>query len=223
VRVLIGEDEALLREGLILLLEGAGIEVVGVAPDASTLVRQAAAQGPDLVLSDIRMPPGNADDGLRAALEIRAANPTVSIMILSQYVNRRYALELLGDHPEGVGYLLKQRVANGERFCEDLRRVASGETVLDAEVVSVMVARARREGDPIDRLTPRQAEVLALVAEGRSNAAIARRLVISEKAVVQHISHIYEQIGLTPSEDDHRRVLAVASYLMRANLDRQSD
>jgi DNA-binding NarL/FixJ family response regulator len=213
MRLLIGEDEALLREGLILLLEGAGIEVVGVAPDAVALVNLAAGRRPDLILSDIRMPPGHADDGLRAALEIRKARPEVAVMILSQYVNRRYALELLGDNAAGVGYLLKQRVANGERFCQDLRRVADGETVLDPEVVGAMLARARRDGDGIDELTPRQTEVLALVAEGRSNAAIARRLVISEKAVVQHISRIYDQLGLIPSEDDHRRVLAVARYL----------
>jgi len=215
MRVLIGEDEALLREGLILLLEGAGMEVVGVAPDAATLVRLASGRRPDLILSDIRMPPGHADDGLRAALEIRKARPEVAVMILSQYVNRRYALELLGDDAVGVGYLLKQRVANGERFCQDLRRVADGETVLDPEVVGAMLARARRDGDGIDQLTPRQTEVLALVAQGRSNAAIARRLVISEKAVVQHISRIYDQLGLIPSEDDHRRVLAVARYLAR--------
>lgn len=213
MRLLIGEDEALLREGLILLLEGAGIEVVGVAPDAVALVNLAAGRRPDLILSDIRMPPGHADDGLRAALDIRKARPEVAVMILSQYVNRRYALELLGDNAAGVGYLLKQRVANGERFCQDLRRVADGETVLDPEVVTAMLARARRNGDGIDELTPRQTEVLALVAEGRSNAAIARRLVISEKAVVQHISRIYDQLGLIPSEDDHRRVLAVARYL----------
>jgi DNA-binding NarL/FixJ family response regulator len=215
VRILIGEDEALLREGLLLLLEGAGFEVAGVAGDARTLVQLAADRLPDLVLSDIRMPPDNADDGLRAALEIRAARPEVSIMILSQYVNRRYALELLGEDAAGVGYLLKQRVANGERFCHDLQRVADGETVLDPEVVAAMLARARRGSDGLDGLTPRQTEVLTLVAEGRSNAAIARRLVISEKAVVQHVSRIYDQLGLLPSLDDHRRVLAVARYLAR--------
>jgi DNA-binding NarL/FixJ family response regulator len=215
VRILIGEDEALLREGLILLLEEAGFEVAGVASDARILVQLANGRHPDLVLSDIRMPPGNGDDGLRAALEIRRAHPDVSIMILSQYVNRRYALELLGDDAAGIGYLLKQRVGNGERFCHDLRRVAGGETVLDPEVVAAMLARARRDGDSIDELTPRQTEVLALVAEGRSNAAIARRLVISEKAVVRHISRIYDQLGLMSSGDDHRRVLAVARYLAR--------
>ena len=166
------------------------------------------------MISDIRMPPGNTDDGLRAALEIRAQKPTRPIMILSQYVNRRYALELIGD-AAGVGYLLKQRVADSEAFCSAVRRVAAGETVLDPEVISTMVARARSQHDAVDQLTPRQTEVLQLVAEGRSNAAIARRLVISEKAVVQHVSHIYDQLGLTPNEADHRRALAVARYLAR--------
>jgi DNA-binding NarL/FixJ family response regulator len=214
LRVVIGEDEALLRQGLVLVLRDAGIEVVGVASDAPELIREAAAHDPDLVISDIRMPPGNTDDGLRAALEIRAAKPTMPIMILSQYVNRRYALELIGD-AVGVGYLLKQRVADSESFCRAVRRVADGDTVLDPEVISTMVARARSQHDAVDQLTPRQMEVLQLVAEGRSNAAIARRLVISEKAVVQHVSHIYDQLGLAPNDDDHRRVLAVVRYLVR--------
>jgi DNA-binding NarL/FixJ family response regulator len=204
-----------MREGLVHVLQDARIEVVGVTGEAPGLVRLAAAHAPDLVLTDIRMPPGHADDGLRAALEIRRCQPDIAIMILSQYVHRRYAIELLEDTSVGVGYLLKQRVANGETFAHDIRRVAAGGTVLDPEVVSVMVARARRDGDAIDRLTPRQTEVLGLIAEGRSNAAIARRLVITEKAVVQHVSHIYTELGLTPSGDDHRRVLAVARYLAR--------
>jgi DNA-binding NarL/FixJ family response regulator len=215
VRVVIGEDEALLREGLVHLLEKQGIEVAGAAEDAPGLLRLAHPREPELVIADIRMPPGNADDGLRAALQIRERRPSTPIMILSQYVHRRYALELLADDSAGVGYLLKQRVANGEMFCRDLHRVARGGTVLDPEVVTVMLARARRDRDAIDQLTPRQAEVLALLAEGRSNAAIARRLVISEKAVVQHVSRIYDQLGLPPSEDDHRRALAVARYLAR--------
>jgi DNA-binding NarL/FixJ family response regulator len=215
VRVVIGEDEALLREGLALVLEGAGITVAAAVADAEALVEVVSEQAPDLVISDIRMPPGNADDGLRAALEIRRALPRLPVAILSQYVHRGYALELLGDEPSGIGYLLKQRVANGEAFCRDLRRVADGETVLDPEVVSTMLARARRSDDALEGLTPRQTEVLGLIAEGRSNAAIARRLVISEKAVVQHISRIYAELGLAPSGDDHRRVLAVARYLAR--------
>ncbi len=215
MRVVIGEDEALLRQGLVLVLRDAGVDVAGVASDAPGLIRKVAGHDPDLVISDIRMPPGNTDDGLRAALEIRAQKPTRPIMILSQYVNRRYALELIGDNAAGVGYLLKQRIADSDSFCSAVRRVAAGETVLDPEVISTMVARARSQHDAVDQLTPRQTEVLQLVAEGRSNAAIARRLVISEKAVVQHVSHIYSQLGLTPNEDDHRRVLAVARYLAR--------
>lgn len=215
MRVVIGEDEALMREGLIHILQDVGIEVVGVTGVAPELIGLAAAHRPDLVITDIRMPPGHSDDGLRAALEIRRRQPGTGVMILSQYVHRRYALELLADESARVGYLLKQRVADSETFARDIRRVVAGGTVLDPEVVSVMVARARRDGDAIDRLTPRQTEVLGLVAEGRSNAAIARRLVITERAVVQHVSHIYAELGLTPSGDDHRRVLAVARYLAR--------
>ena len=215
MRVVIGEDEALLRQGLVLVLRDAGIDVAGVASDAPGLIREVVGHDPDLVISDIRMPPGNTDDGLRAALEIRAQKPTRPIMILSQYVNRRYALELIGENAVGVGYLLKQRVADSDSFCSAVCRVADGETVLDPEVISTMVARARAQHHAVDLLTLRQTEVLQLVAEGRSNAAIARRLVISEKAVVQHVSHIYDQLGLTPNEDDHRRVLAVTRYLAR--------
>lgn len=137
------------------------------------------------------------------------------MLVLSQYVQRRYALELIGDNPAGVGYLLKQRIADVDSFCRDIRRVGEGGTVLDSEVVSAMAARAQRDDDALDRLTPRQRDVLALIAEGRSNAAIARRLVITEKAVVQHVSHIYKQLALAPSDDDHRRVLAVNRYLAR--------
>jgi DNA-binding NarL/FixJ family response regulator len=216
MRVVIGEDEALLREGLRHVLEGAGVEVVGAAANAPELTELGTTQAPDLLIADIRMPPDHTDDGLRAALEVRRRRPGTPIMILSQHVNRRYALELISDQgAAGVGYLLKLRVADGSTFVRDALRVAEGGTVLDPEVVSVMVARARRDGDAIDHLTPRQAEVLALVAEGRSNAAIARKLVITEKAVVQHVSHIYDQLGLGVSEDDHRRVLAVARYLAR--------
>jgi DNA-binding NarL/FixJ family response regulator len=216
VRVVIGEDEALLREGLMLVLKDAGIEVASVASDATELLELARAEAPDVVVADIRMPPANTDDGLRAALQIRRERPETSIMILSQYVHRQYAAELLDEGSSGVGYLLKQRIANAESFCSDLRQVAEGGTVLDPEVVGVMLARARREDDVIENLTPRQSQVLGLIAEGRSNAAIARSLVITEKAVVQHVSHIYDQLGLSPGGDDHRRVLAVVQYLSRA-------
>ncbi|MGH2901246.1 MAG: response regulator [Solirubrobacteraceae bacterium] len=213
MRVVIGEDEALLREGLTLVLEEAGIEVVDAAADGPGVVALVAAHQPDLVISDIRMPPDRTDDGLRAALEIRRAHPETAILILSHYVHRRYVRELLAHPSAGVGYLLKERVANVQAFCGAVRQVAEGGTVLDPEVVSAMLARARRSDVAIERLTDRQAEVLALVAQGRSNVAIARRLVISEKAVVQHVSRIYAELGLAPSGEDHRRVLAVARYL----------
>lgn len=215
MRVLIGEDEALMREGLVLVLEQAGIEVVGVAADAEALMRQVADLSPDLVLTDIRMPPGLADDGLRAALWIRAERADAAVVVLSQHVQRRYALDLIGERPEGVGYLLKQRIVDADEFVRDLRRVNDGGTVLDPEVVSAMLARARRDDGALERLTPRQAQVLGLIAEGRSNAAIAGRLTITEKAVVQHTSRIYDELGLAPSDQDHRRVLAVVRYLSR--------
>ncbi len=215
MRVVIGEDEVLLREGLVLMLEEAGIEVVGTAADGPGVVALVAAHEPDLVISDIRMPPDRTDDGLRAVLEIRQTHPRTATLILSQYVHRRYARELLAAASAGVGYLLKERVANVQGFCGAVRQVAEGGTVLDPEVVSAMLARARRADGAIERLTDRQTEVLALIAQGRSNAAIARRLVISEKAVVHHVSRIYAQLGLAPSEEDHRRVLAVARYLAR--------
>lgn len=213
MRVVIGEDEALLREGLERFLAESGIEVVASTGDAEQLVPLAARHVPDVVVADIRMPPRYTDDGLRAALQIRRDQPRAAIMILSQYVNRRYALELLAAGGAGLGYLLKQRVADAATFCRDLEVVAAGGTVLDPEVVAIMLNRARQSDRALEALTPRQAEVLRLVAEGRSNAAIARRLVITEKAVVNHISRIYEQLGLVESPDDHRRVLAVARYL----------
>jgi DNA-binding NarL/FixJ family response regulator len=214
VRIVIGEDEALLREGLALLLTRAGMEVVGTAADAVTLVAHAARLRPDLVLTDIRMPPTHTDDGLRAALRIRAEQPGTPVLVLSQHVQHSYAVELLGDRPSGVGYLLKQRVADVANFCQDVRRVAAGGTVLDPEVVAMMMTRVRRD-DGLERLTPRQAEVLALIAEGRTNSAVARRLSISEKSVVSHTSAIYDTLGLALGDDDHRRVLAVVRYLAR--------
>lgn len=212
MRVVIGEDQALMREGLALLLEQDRFEVAGVAADAPELERKAAAHEPDLVVADIRMPPGNADDGLQAALRIRASIPGVAILVLSQFVNQRYATELLDGGSEGVGYLLKQRVADVDRFRADVRRLCAGGSVLDPEVVAAMLARPQRD-DALDRLTERQREVLALMAEGRSNAAIAERLTVTDKAVVKHVSHIYDELGLAPAADDHRRVLAVVRYL----------
>lgn len=216
MRVLIGEDEALLRQGLVLLLESTGVTVAGVASTGPELVQLAATETPDLVITDIRMPPDHSDDGLRAAIAIRSARPATAVLVLSQHVQRRYALELLGDHPRGVGYLLKQRIADVSSFCRDVHLVAGGGVVLDPEVVATMLNRAHRDTVALEGLTPRQWEVLALLAEGRSNAAIARRLGISEKAVVQHISHIYDQLGLPSTDNDqNRRVLAVVRYLIR--------
>jgi DNA-binding NarL/FixJ family response regulator len=216
MRVVIGEDQALVREGLALLLEREGFEVVGLASDGEELVREACARDPDVVVADIRMPPTQTDEGLRAALQIRDAKPQISIVVLSQHVQRAYARELLesGSGAGGVGYLLKQRVANSETFCADLRRISSGASVLDPEVVAAMLKRPRRD-DPVDRLTPRQRAVLELMAEGRSNAAIAQQLFLTEKAVSKHVSHVYDELGLAPCADDHRRVLAVMRYLDR--------
>ncbi len=217
VRVVIGEDEALMREGLVLLLERAGFEVTAAVGDAGGLERTGLALRPDLVVADIRMSAQHADDGLQAALAIRKASPGVAVLILSQHVEQRYAELLLESGADGVGYLLKQRVADVDSFCADARRVASGGTVLDPEVVSAMLTRARRY-DPLSRLTARQDEVLALMAEGRSNAAIAKQLKLTDKAVVRHISHIYDELGLAVGPDDHRRVLAVVHYLSRRAL-----
>ncbi|MHA7209021.1 response regulator transcription factor [Arthrobacter sp. MDT1-65] len=214
MRVVIGEDETLLRQGLTLVLEQEGFDVVAAVPNAGRLLDAVARHRPDLVVTDIRMPPTHTDEGLVAALRIRAEHPDSAVVVLSQYVQRRYAVELLTNRP-GVGYLLKQRIADVDAFCADLRRVAGGGTALDPEVVDVLVRRARLAQDDLARLTPRQQEVLSLMAEGRSNAWIASRLVVTEKAVVQHSSRIYEALGLPVAVDDHRRVLAVIRYLTR--------
>jgi DNA-binding NarL/FixJ family response regulator len=179
------------------------------------MLRQVEAHAPDLVVTDIRMPPGSTDDGLRAALRIRQRHPDVAVVVLSQHVRRRYAVELVADNASGVGYLLKQRIADVPTFCAQLEDVRAGGTVLDPEVVAVMLARADREDDGVRGLTRRQHEVLALMAEGRSNAAIAERLTITEKSVVHHISNIYQQLDLPTNDTDHRRVLAVVRYLSR--------
>jgi DNA-binding NarL/FixJ family response regulator len=212
MRVVIAEDQALMLEGLALLLERDGAEVVGRAMDAPELVRKVNAHRPDLVVADIRMPPGLADDGLQAALKIRADHPGTAVLLLSQHVNRAYATELIEAGTVGVGYLLKQRVANFAAFSADVRRVAAGGCVLDSEVVAAMMARPRRDA-VLEQLTPRQLEVLALMAEGRSNGAIAEGLTLTTKAVVRHVSHIYDTLGLEPTDVDHRRVLAVVRYL----------
>ncbi|RTL69139.1 MAG: response regulator transcription factor [Pseudonocardiaceae bacterium] len=215
MRVVIGEDEPLLREGLALLLSRNGFDVVAAVGDAEALRASTAVEQPDVVVTDIRMPPGETDDGLRAALDIRRGDPPVPVLVLSQDVSRRYVTTLLGDRTGGVGYLLKHRVTDVEGFCDDLTRVAKGGVVLDPEVVSVMVGRSARDDGRVDRLTPRQVQVLGLIAEGRSNLAIAKRLGITEKAVARHAAQIYDTLDLPPSLDDHRRVLAVVRFLDR--------
>lgn len=213
MRVVIGEDETLLREGLQLVLDHAGHEVVAAAEDGPGVLALTEEHRPDLVVTDIRMPPSHTDEGLRAVLTIQRELPDTAVVVLSQHVQRGYVTELLDQRAAGVGYLLKQRIADVDTFCADLERVRAGGTVLDPEVVALLVARARRGAE--EDLTPRQAEVLSLMVQGRSNSWIARHLALSEKAVVQHTSHIYSALDLPPSDDDHRRVLAVLHHLMR--------
>jgi len=213
VRVVIGEDEALLREGLALVLATGGFQVAATAGDAGALISHTNRLAPDLVITDIRMPPGHTDEGLRAALEIRRVLPGTAVVVLSQHLQRQVAIELMAGQAAGVGYLLKQRIADVTTFCADLRRVCAGGTALDPEVVALMVARAGQDG--LRRLTARQREVLELMAQGRSNSSIARALSLTERAVIGHVSNISDQLGLPPSDDDHRRVLAVIRYLSR--------
>jgi DNA-binding NarL/FixJ family response regulator len=212
MRVVIGEDQALMREGLRLVLERAGFEIAALAADAPALLRRVRGLRPDLVVADIRMPPNNAYDGLRAVLRIRAESPELPVIVLSQHVSRQYATELVESGSRGVGYLLKQRIADIDAFVGALHRVIDGETVLDPIVVAAMIDRPRLD-DPLGGLTERQREVLALMAEGRSNSAIAQRLSIGEKAVVRHASNIYDELGIDRTAADHRRVLAVVRYL----------
>jgi DNA-binding NarL/FixJ family response regulator len=212
VRALIAEDSVLLREGLSRLLADAGIEIVGQAGDAEDLLRKARAHRPDVVLTDIRMPPTQTDEGLRAAQTIRAELPDTGVLLLSQYVEESYAMELLGDRAEGVGYLLKDRVTDVDRFVEAVVRVAEGGSALDPEVVAHMLGRRRRE-DPLAELTPREREVLALMAEGYSNSAIAAELVVTDRAVEKHVTGIFAKLGFPSAPDQHRRVLAVLAYV----------
>lgn len=211
MRVLIGEDDELYREGLARLLAEAGFEVVGQARDADELQRKVAGHRPDIVVTDVRMPPGGTDDGLRAAIEIRRRFPQTAVLVLSQYVARRPALELIGDSAEGVGYLLKERVADLAQFTDAVRRVAGGGSALDTQIVSVLLDR-RRPG-PLDELTPREREVLALMAAGHSNQGIADRLVVTEHSVVKHVGNILRKLDIPADADGHRRVLAVLTYL----------
>jgi DNA-binding NarL/FixJ family response regulator len=211
-RVTVAEDSVLLREGLSRLLAEAGFEVVDAVGDGESLLRSVGAQQPDVVVADVRMPPTHSDEGLRAALVIRSRWPAVAVLVLSQYVEERYATELLAGDTRGVGYLLKDRVADVETFVEALHRVRTGGTALDPEVVSQIFARSRRAA-PLAALTRRERDVLALMAEGRSNAGIAAELVVGEGAVEKHISGIFGKLALPAAPTDHRRVLAVLKYL----------
>jgi DNA-binding NarL/FixJ family response regulator len=212
MRVVIAEDSVLLREGLSRLLIESGFDVVAAVGDGEAVLRMVDEHRPDVAVLDVRMPPTHTDEGLRAALVIRRQWPDVAVLVFSQYVEERYATELLAGETRGIGYLLKDRVADVVEFVDALRRVAAGGTVLDPEVVAQLLARSRRS-HPLDKLTAREREVLALISEGRSNAAIAAQLVVGEGAVEKHVSSIFSKLGLMPAESDHRRVLAVLRYL----------
>ena len=212
MRVVVAEDSLLLREGIVRVLGEAGFDVVAQAGDAQELLRQVSAHQPDVAVVDIRMPPTDTDDGLRAAIEIRRRLPRTAVMVLSQYLEEGYALDLVGDSAEGTGYLLKDRVGDVERFADSVRRVAEGGSALDPEVIAQVLGRSRR-GDPLAELTAREREVLALMAEGRSNQAIAEKLAVTERAVEKHVTRIFDKLGLTPAAEDHRRVRAVLTFL----------
>jgi DNA-binding NarL/FixJ family response regulator len=212
MRVVIGEDQALLRQGLVRLLEDAGFDVVAEAGDAPDLLRKVGSHKPDVAIVDVQMPPDNADDGLRAALEIRARQPDVGVLVLSQFADERYALDLIGDSAAGVGYLLKDRVADFAAFADAVRRVGDGGSALDPTVVSRMVGR-RRRNDPLGEFTSREREVLALMAEGRSNRGIAEVLVVTPYAIQKHVTGIFSKLGVGEAPEDHRRVLAVLAFL----------
>jgi DNA-binding NarL/FixJ family response regulator len=212
ITVVIAEDNVLLREGLTRLLNESGFEVSGQAGDAEDLIRKVGAHHPDVAVVDVRMPPTHTDEGLRAARTIRAQHPGTAVLVLSQYVEEAYALELLSESTERTGYLLKDRVSDVDAFLDAVRRVAGGGSALDPEVVSLLLGRRRRE-DPLEPLTAREREVLGLMAEGRSNAAIAEALVVTERAVEKHVTSIFSKLDLVPTVEDHRRVLAVLAYL----------
>jgi DNA-binding NarL/FixJ family response regulator len=212
MRVVLADDQLLLRAGVARLLEDAGMEVVAQAGDAEDLLRRVGAHRPDVAVVDVRMPPTHTDEGLRAAAEIRERFPGTGVLVLSQYVDEAYALDLFADGAEGLGYLLKDRVADLDRFVESVRRVGAGGSALDPEVVARLLGRRRRD-DPLASLSPREREVLALMAEGRSNAGIAEHLVVTERAVEKHVTSIFTKLGLAPAPEDHRRVLAVLAYV----------
>jgi DNA-binding NarL/FixJ family response regulator len=212
VRVVIGEDDVLLREGISRLLSEAGIEVAAQAGDADAFLRKALAHRPDVAVVDVQMPPGHGDDGLRAALELRRRRPETGVLVLSQFYEEEYAVDLIGDSAEGVGYLLKERVGDVEAFTDAVRRVAAGGSALDPEVVGRMLGRRRADG-PLEQLSPRDRDVLALMAEGKSNRGIAEALFVTPAAVEKHVTSIFEKLGLKPERTEHRRVLAALTYL----------
>jgi DNA-binding NarL/FixJ family response regulator len=213
MRVVVADDAVILREGLARLLEEAGFEVVGLAADGDELLELVERAQPDVAIVDIRMPPTHTDEGLRAALEIRRRQPQTGILVLSQHVNAGYALELLTDGTDGVGYLLKERVSDLDELSASVQRIGQGGSVLDPVVVGQLVGRRRQGPNPLEHLTQREREVLALMAEGRSNKAIAERLFVTEHTVEKHVKSIFGTLRLPPSTDDHRRVLAVVTYL----------
>jgi DNA-binding NarL/FixJ family response regulator len=215
VQVVVAEDDVLMREGIVRLLVEAGFDVVAQAGDADALLRKALAHRPDVVVADVQMPPGGVDDGLRAALELRRQRPETGVLVLSQFYEEQYALELIGDRPEGVGYLLKERVGDVEAFTDAVARVAAGGSALDPEVVGRMLGRRRADG-PLDRLSPRERDVLAAMAEGKSNQGIAEALVVTEAAVEKHVTGIFHKLELGQAPSQHRRVLAVLTYLRAA-------
>ena len=212
MRVVVADDVMLTREGIAHLLEDAGIDVVAQAEDAEALLREVRLKRPDAAIADIRMPPSHTDEGLVAAQRIRTEHPDVAVLVLSQYVEPSYAMRLLEEHPERVGYLLKQRVFDVAVLVDALRRITEGETVIDPTIVSRLLGRQRRE-NPLTELTPRESEVLGLVAEGLSNGAIASRLFVTERTVEAHVKQVFQKLGLAVKPDSHRRVLAVLAYL----------
>jgi len=217
LRVVIGEDDVLLREGMVRLLAEAGCDVVAQAGDADDLLRKVLAHRPDVAVVDVQMPPRREDDGLVAAMELRRRLPGTGVLVLSQFYEESYALDLIGDRAEGVGYLLKERVGDVAAFVDAVQRVAAGGSALDPQIVGRMLGRRRTSGSPLDELTPRERDVLAAMAEGKSNLGIAEALVVSEAAVEKHITGIFQKLGIGPTTTEHRRVLAVLTYMRDAH------
>jgi DNA-binding NarL/FixJ family response regulator len=215
LRIVIGEDDVLLREGMVQLLTNAGLDVVAQTGDAEDFLRRTMAHRPDVAVVDVQMPPRHEDDGLRAAMQLRNSLPDIGILVLSQHYEESYAIDLIGDRADGVGYLLKERVADVASFIDSVRRVAGGGSALDPVIVGRMLGRRRAHG-PLEELTPREREVLAAMAEGKSNSGIAEQLVVTETAVEKHVGRIFAKLGLGPTTTEHRRVLAVLTYMRGA-------